>query len=219
MIQTPFWGNDIKVLYEKDSFLEIFPFKSYDLVRKLNSLVRLSIYYGIIMVLYTNNYNHLYAPIICSMITYFIYYRYKDTYVDYIKTTSMNDQLDDLIQVNDLQSECRIPTKDNPFMNPNISEYSNDKVPQLSACPSYNNKGVQKRVEDLFEVGLYKDFKDVFNKSNSQRQFYTIPGKTVPNDQGSFVQWCYGSPPTCKEGNGVACTINNNSGTNGNPAS
>ena len=163
------------------------------------------------MILYSKDYNNLYIPIICGVLTYIIYYRYKDTYTDYIKTASMNDQLDDLIKVNDLQSSCRVPTKDNPFMNPLLNEYSNDKIPQPGSCPSYNNKGVQKRVEDLFENGLYKDFKDVFNKNNSQRQFYTVPGKTVPNDQASFVQWCYGPPPTCKEGNGIACTVNNNS--------
>tara|TARA_B100000674_G_C37954130_1_gene968719 strand:- start:2310 stop:2975 length:666 start_codon:yes stop_codon:yes gene_type:complete len=212
MIQTPFWSNNINVLYQKDSFLEIFPFRQYDLVRKLNAIFRLSIYYAIFMILYNKDYNNLYVPIICGVLTYIIYYRYKDTYTDYIQTASMNDQLDDIIKVNDLQSSCRVPTKNNPFMNPQLNEYSNDKLPQPASCPSYNNKGVQKRVEDLFEQGLYKDFKDVFNKNNSQRQFYTVPGKTVPNDQGSFVQWCYGSPPTCKEGNGIACTVNNNSG-------
>ena len=27
----------------------------------------------------------------------------------------------------------------------------------------------------------------------------------VPNDQGSFAQWLYGTPKTCKEGNSIAC--------------
>ena len=35
--------------------------------------------------------------------------------------------------------------------------------------------------------------------------FIQIPGNRVPNDQGSFAQWLYGTPPTCKEGNQIAC--------------
>ena len=57
----------------------------------------------------------------------------------------------------------------------------------------------------LFNEDLYRDVTDVFGKNNSQRQYYTVPGNQVPNDQGSFAQWCYGTPPTCKEGNRAAC--------------
>ena len=49
------------------------------------------------------------------------------------------------------------------------------------------------------------DVNDIFGKNNSQRQFYTVPGNQVPNDQGSFAQWLYGTPKTCKEGNSIAC--------------
>ena len=67
------------------------------------------------------------------------------------------------------------------------------------------NKGVQRRVEELFNEDLYRDANDIFGKNNSQRQFYTVPGNKVPNDQGNFAQWLYGTPPTCKEGNKIAC--------------
>ena len=59
-----------------------------------------------------------------------------------------------------------------------------------------------KPVEDIGDVN------DIFGKNNSQRQFYTVPGNQVPNDQGSFAQWCYGQPKTCKEGNKLACLSN-----------
>ena len=75
----------------------------------------------------------------------------------------------------------------------------------MKSCPSYNNVGVQNRIEELFNQDLYRDFKDVFGKENSQRQFYTVPGNRVPNDQGAFAQWLYGQPKTCKEGNSIAC--------------
>ena len=60
---------------------------------------------------------------------------------------------------------------------------------------------------ELYNEDLYRDIKDVFNKNTGDRQFYTVPGNQVPNDQGSFSQWCYGQPPGCKEGNQIACSL------------
>ena len=63
-------------------------------------------------------------------------------------------------------------------------------------------------VENNFEEDLYKDVNDIFGKNNSQRQYYTMPGNSVPNDRDTFMKWCYQTPPTCKEGNGLQCAAN-----------
>ena len=39
----------------------------------------------------------------------------------------------------------------------------------------------------------------LFDEKNTQRQFYTIPGGAIPNDQQKFAEWCYKTPATCKE--------------------
>ena len=44
-----------------------------------------------------------------------------------------------------------------------------------------------------------QDVDDLFGRYNSQRQFYTMPSTTVPNDQKSFAEWLYKTPETCKE--------------------
>ena len=46
---TPLWINDLSILYKGDYLFEIIPNKNFDFNRKLNSLVRLSIYYSCIM--------------------------------------------------------------------------------------------------------------------------------------------------------------------------
>lgn len=218
MISTPFWYKDISILYEKDSIFEFFPSKRFDIVRKLNAIVRLAVLYSLIMYLCTRKNLYFIIPFIVAAITWIIWNRQGDTHVDTILEESMSNQLDELVKINDLETECRIPTKDNPFMNPPIHEFSNDQYQKPKACPSYNNVGVQNRVEELFNEELYRDVKDVFGKNNSQRQFYTVPGKQVPNDQGSFAQWLYGTPKTCKEGNQIACLSDmGNSGGAGPP--
>lgn len=205
MITTPFWYTDISILFEKDSITEIFPAKRFDTIRKLNAIVRLSIVYTLVMYFMKRDRNYLVIPFILMGITWMVWYKQDDIHTDNIIKDSMSNKLDDLVKLNDLSTECRVPDKNNPFMNPTLFDYGSNKPPPPKSCPSYNNVGVQRRVEELFNEDLYRDANDIFGKNNSQRQFLTVPGNQVPNDQGNFAQWLYGTPPTCKEGNKVAC--------------
>jgi len=185
--------------------MEFFPSKRLDFNRKLNSIVRLSVIYSLIMILCKKGNHYYLLPPVVMAITWVIWTRQSDTHTTEIIEESMSNRLDDLIKINDLNTGCRVPSKENPFMNPPINEFSNDKYSQPKSCPSYNNIGVQNRIEELFNEDLYRDVQDIFGKNNSQRQFYTVPGNRVPNDQSSFAHWLYATPQTCKEGNGVAC--------------
>jgi hypothetical protein len=204
ILRTPFWYNEPQILIKPSALFEFFPSRKYDMTRKLNALVRLSVYYGVIMYVYKKERRYLYLPFMVMAVTWVIHYKQAGSRTTHLMKDSINDQLTDVVKLNDLETECRIPHKDNPFMNPPLQDYGSNQSPPKS-CPSYNNVGVQRRVDDLFNEDLYRDVTDVFGKNNSQRQFYTVPGSQIPNDQGSFAQWLYGTPPSCKEGNRVAC--------------
>lgn len=205
MTYTPFWYESPEVMVRVSSLMEIFPSRKFSMSRKLNALVRLSVYFAIIMYVLKKESKYLVVPLVVAGLTWVVRYKQKGNEKQEILKQSINDQLADAVQINDLETECRIPTQENPFMNPTLKDFGSDQPTAPKSCPSYNNVGVQRRVEDLFNEDLYRDVTDVFGKSNSQRQFYTVPGNQVPNDQGSFAQWCYGTPPTCKEGNRAAC--------------
>ena len=217
MYNTPFWYEDPSILIDRESITEIFPSKRFDIIRKLNAIVRLAIIYSAIMFAYKREKTYLVIPFIAMGITWVIRSKQGDLKRDAIYKKSVANQLDDLVKINDLATECRIPTKENPFMNPKLTDFGNNKPPAPKSCPTYNNVGVQRRVEDLFNEDLYRDVTDVFGKNNSQRQFFTVPGNQVPNDQGAFAQWLYGRPPTCKEGNATACLadLGNSGGATG----
>ena len=215
MITTTFWFNEPSILYEKQYLFEIFPFKRFDMIRKLNAIMRLFIIYSIIMYVIKRDNRYLIVPIIIGIITYFIWTRQKDTKSHEIIKSSVNDGLSDLMKLNDLETECTVPTKENPFMNPSFFDYGNNKE-KTKSCPSYNNVGMQRRIDEFFNEDLYRDVNDVFDKNNGKRQFYTVPGSNVPNDQGSFSQWLYGTPSTCKEGtNPIACLQSSGVGGSG----
>lgn len=98
---------------------------------------------------------------------------------------------------------CTAPTVDNPFMNATMKDYMNfdsngSIVDRPPACDP-NDPTVKNEIETNFNNNLFKDVNDVFGKSNSQRQFFTMPYTTVPNKQDEFARWLYLSPATCKE--------------------
>ena len=64
---------------------------------------------------------------------------------------------------------------------------------------------VKKEIEKDFSYNLYQGADDVYNKRNSQREFYTNPGTTIPNDRNTLLKWAYHLPPTCKQGDGTGC--------------
>ena len=90
--------------------------------------------------------------------------------------------------------KCRRPTVDNPFMNTSVDDYNKEDVPV--ACNSDEDE-IKKDIALKFNQDMYRDIDDVFDKKNSQRQFYTI-AHNVPNDQEAFARWCYKFPATCK---------------------
>ena len=118
MINTPFWYKNPSILYEKNSIFEFFPSKRFDITRKLNAVLRLSIIYSLIMFLVTKDNKYIVIPFIVMAVTWVIWNKQTDTHTDTILEESMSNQLDDLVKINDLETECRVPTKDNPFMNP-----------------------------------------------------------------------------------------------------
>ena len=91
---------------------------------------------------------------------------------------------------------CKLPTKDNPFMNPVLSNVSLEPDDPQIACNS-DDDAIKDKMTKCFDENLYRDVEDLFDRENSQRQFYTVPQQN-PNDQTSFANWCYKSDNICK---------------------
>jgi hypothetical protein len=92
------------------------------------------------------------------------------------------------------KNKCRKPTKDNPFMNPSAADFNEPNVPV--ACNA-DDEDVHDDMNLKFNEDMYRDLEDVFNRKNSQRQFFTVH-HNIPNDQEGFARWCYKMPATCK---------------------
>jgi hypothetical protein len=192
----PFWIQDYKILFYKERLTAFFPTIEMTLIEKLNAIFRLSIYLSIILYLLTNNYLYLYVMIIVGAFTCFIFYTQKNNIELYFNSYPESNQ--NMIEKNILEEKNNkiIPTVENPFMNINLIT---DNKTKEAALPSWNNEKIQKDIENKFGYNLYRDVGDLYGKNNSQREYYTMPSTTIPNEQTSFAKWLYGTQPTCKE--------------------
>lgn len=183
-----FWTEDYKILFYKEKITEFFPTIQMTLIEKLNAIFRMSIYLSVLLYLLTGNYLYLYIMISVGLFTCFIYYTQKDNVELYFNSNEKQEQ--------PVVTEDVTPNVENPFMNINLITDNKEKEPAPS---SWNNEKIQEDIEDKFGYNLYRDVGDLYGKSNSQRQYYTMPSTTIPNNQTSFAKWCYSTGPTCKE--------------------
>ncbi len=115
---------------------------------------------------------------------------------------NQNESLYTVDELIDYQrNTCRKPTNDNPFMNPAVTDFNNGEPP--AAC-NVEDEEIQDQMMVHFNHNLFRDVDELWERENSQRQFYTLPNTGVPNNQTEFAKWLYNIPKTCKE-DGAGC--------------
>lgn len=95
----------------------------------------------------------------------------------------------------ELQKPTRQPTRKNPFMNVEITDY--DRPQQYGRSEQECGPECKKS----FYRSLFRDPNDaLWNRSASERQYYTVPVTSVPNEQTKFAEWLYGNNQVGKTG-------------------
>jgi hypothetical protein len=95
-------------------------------------------------------------------------------------------------------SKQRKPTLNNPFMNRLMTD-----DPKMEAAPEYygdteKESALRKEINDKFNHDLYLGVDDIYEKNNSQRQFYTTPNTSNPSNQEEFLKFMYPNMTSCK---------------------
>ena len=190
IIKDKFWLDDMDILLRSDRMDEFFPSNDMTLEEKLNSLTRLSVYLSVALTLCTGKCGYLYIAILTKAIYILLMYSFDMTELLRIaKVSIMSARL-----------------ANNPFMNILPDDYiKQPNRESLNKLNQYRNPVLSKYIEEKCNYNLYQDADDIFNRNTTQRQFYTMPVTTIPNEQGKLGKWLYQTPPTCKEGNGDQC--------------
>lgn len=182
---SKFWLDKPEILYENNNYLDFFPTTTSSISENLNSLFRLSIYISIALITYTKNFSWILIAGLGAVITFMLY-----------NFSSIEDTDEFTLEINK-KKECTKPTLGNPFMN--VTFLDNLENPERPEACDINDPEVKEDIDNKFYNNLFRDTSDLFGKLNSQRQFYTMPSTTVPNDRESFQNWLYKTGATCKE--------------------
>lgn len=196
------WYQDLSNFLIGKNYNVFFPSSEMTFTAQLNALQRLALYFSVIMYVIKQDANVFFVLGFMSLFTFLLYNL--DT------KNKVNEKL--FLESNNLKKDsetgevCYKPNEMNPFMNVLMSDYSqNTQRPR--AC-NVSDPTVKQEVNKHFEKNLYRDISDIFQKNSSDRQWVTNPITTIPNDQGKFAEWLYGTGPTCKESSGEQCYRN-----------
>lgn len=200
-MQQPIWYENVKGFITADNYFIIFPSSGMTIEEKLNAIVRLFIYTGVALAVFNKDSRYLFFGIIACIVSILLY-----NHEQKLKAAAERFlEKEDLDIVNN--KVCVRSTVDNPFMNPSVYDIgaSPSRPP---ACNSVDEPRIQATIENNFNARLFRDVGDLYGKNASQREFYTVPNTSIPNDQGAFAEWLYGRGASCKEGNGERCILN-----------
>lgn len=175
------WFEDVAVLPRR--WKEFFPTADQTSEERINSVVRLVVYATLAIFAYNQQARTLVMGAAVVAVVSFAFGRQRESF-----PTAPAAPL----QVTGT-AKCTPPTKDNPFANVLLSDLGSQRPP---AC-AYD--AVKDSIRTNFNDGLMRNATDVYERENSQRQFYTMPVTTGIPDTAAFSQFLYGGMTSCKE--------------------
>lgn len=165
------WYADPASFITSENYNEILPTGEMTYARQLNSVMRLMVYFGLLVLLVGGRTSFLALPVATAGVTYAMYTSF---------VGARGDELDGFDA-----PPCVLPTYHNPFMN----VLQSDEATRPPAC-SPLIETVAGKVADMYGDHGVRDRGDPFWSDHSR--FMTTPSTTTPNDQTSFAEWCYG---------------------------
>lgn len=229
-VVIPFWINNPNVLFQQQYIFEFFPVDSMTYEQKLNTITRTIIILTIIGFLLSQSLRLLIISALTISIIYLVYYYHEleKTKLSSKKKIStikegFSSNVSDFLKDNNIPIPNGVfqkPDSSNPFSNVLMTDY--DYNPNKKPAPPSFNNNINEQIlaqakQTVIESNpdqpdiadkLFRDLGEQLVFEQSMRPFYSNPGTTIPNDQGAFADFCYGSMISCKEGNAFACARN-----------
>jgi len=222
---VPFWSNNPNILLNSESMFELFPTEDMSFEQKLNAVTRTLVLLTIMTFLYTKSTHILWVGAVSVFFVYLLF-KHKSTEKEEIAkkkegfrelNTDALTPAQALYKVENPVDVFQKPSASNPFGNVLPTDYIYN--PKRKPAPPSGNSNVGADIveqakqfvrnanpdqPDITEK-LFKDLGDEYVFEQSLRPFHSTASTTIPNDQQSFSEFCYGGMVSCKEGNAFAC--------------
>ena len=209
---TSFWLYNPNVLFKPDELSNIWPTSEMSFNAKLNSISRLVIILTLVGYLTTKNIKIVLSGI-ATLGTIIL--------LHFLKNKKRYNRQEGFINNSMLNALYTEPTSSNPAMNILLPEI-NDNPNRNKAAPAFlpaveedmNEKTKQFVVSNFndptIDQRLFNDLGDNFAFDQSMHAWHPMPNTTIPNDQKSFVEYCYADMIACRDhdNNELACVRN-----------
>lgn len=227
--KVPIFTENPNVLFQQKYIFEFFPVDSMTYEQKLNAIARTVIVLTVISFAFTQNIRTLLVGVITlgAVFVMYFYHEKERKKTDSKKLTDTKEGFEGPALAYYVENNIPIPAdvfttpdSSNPFSNVLMTDYEYN--PNKKPAPPAFNKNINEQIltqakklvneanpdqPDLSNK-LFKDLGEQMEFEQSLRQFNSNPATTIPNDQGAFAEFCYGSMVSCKEGNKFACARN-----------
>jgi hypothetical protein len=216
---VPFWFEDPNILFYS---LQFFPAPTATENENLNALSRLVLVLTVFGYMGTGRLSTLLVGLLTlGFLVVYYYILAKKRAKEAFENPSTEAKAIQELLANPPPLHMDKPTPLNPFCNvlPTDVQGRPDKPP----APPVDDPHVQDAIfqaakqtmiqshptlQDI-DKRLLTNLGDLFQFEQSLQPFYVNPATTIPEDQQSFAEFCYGSMISCKEGNLFACARNN----------
>ena len=226
-----FWLNNPSILFKQNEIFELWPSKTMATESKLNAITRLIVLLTILGFLVTRKEKFIITGIVTLVVIVIVYHITKKRFSkskddkkegfissDIFKKYEMYNN-EEVYQEN--KQNFTQPAITNPAMNVLLTEI-NDNPTRNAAAPAFEpsvNDNINKETINMVKKNfndqniderLFKDLGDSYTFDQSMRTWYATANTQVPNDQGSFAEFCYGGMISCRDetNNEEACTRN-----------
>ena len=172
------WFKTPALLFSSDTWMKFVPTKEMSTAEALNSVVRFSAYFSLLLYATTGIGAYLSAIPIVMISTIFLYNLFPNGTV-----------IESFAAPTKEKSKFMMPSKENPFMNVLLTEIQ-DNPNRGDAAPT-NRKDVKTELYKAFQhtTDMHMDTTDLFDQTQAMRTFHTLQSSKVPNDLDGFKAW------------------------------
>lgn len=201
-IPEKIWYADPRGFLTRDNFLAIVPTGSMTYAQQLNAVMRFSFFYAAAVAAVRMRPESFVLPLAVALITYLLYEGSGGARGQALRAAAAAESMAAFssdgspIAGGDFGDgdpwdgnggSCLRPTKHNPFMN----QLPLDPTPFEPPSCDPLHPAVKRLMREKFQRDLFRDTSDLFERGNSERQFFTMPSN-MPEDQTAFAEWVYG---------------------------
>lgn len=173
------WIEDPSILFSPTTWQRFVPTKDMDVPTALNSTVRFTVYFSVLLFIGTSKTAYLLA-IPLMLLSTVVFSKLFPTTRDIESFTT---------KVISVSKNNTMPSVENPFMNPLLTEITDN--PNRPDAPAITSKKVKAQIEKVFNhtADLHMDTSDLFDQTQAMRTFHTLQSATIPNDQDGFLNF------------------------------